>query len=106
MKKRLLMVCLILTFAVPVFAELTVEDAVSPEYLKNHGYSTPLINTTRKSIAQVNGEPLSEPLERNYYGIGFFKAVRRVFMYIDPSLDDHSFSNDHEIHMSPRFDEL
>ncbi len=106
MKKRFLITSLLILFALPSFAELTVEDAVSREYLKNNGYSTATINAAQKLTAQANGEPLTEPLEHKYYGKGFFKAVRRVFMYIDPSLDDHSFMNDHEIHTSPRFDDL
>lgn len=106
MRKNLFIIGLLILIAAPAFAELTVDDVVSPEYMRNKGYSQATINATQKVIAQSNGEPLAEPLEHKYYGKGFFKAVRRVFTYIDPSLDDHSFMNDHEIRTTPRFDDL
>lgn len=106
MERKFLITCLLMLFALPTFAELTVEDTVSPEYLKNNGYSQATINATQKSIAQSNGEPLAEPIENRAYQNPVIKFVRRVFMYVDPSLDDHSFMNDHEIHTSPNFNDL
>lgn len=106
MKKRFLIIGLLILFALPSFAELTVEDTTNAEYMKNNGYSQATINATQKVVAQSNGEPLAEPVENKLYTNPAVKFVRRVFMYIDPSLDDHSFVNDHEIHTSPRFDDL
>lgn len=106
MKKRFLITGLLILFALPSFAELTVEDTVSQDYMKNNGYSQATINATKKLTAQANGEPLAEAEENKIYRNPAVKFVRRVFMYIDPSLDDHSFMNDHEIHTSPRFDDL
>lgn len=106
MKKIFLITVLTLTFSVPAFAELTVDDTLTTDYMKNHGHSTPLINAAHKSVAQVNGEPLAEPTEQECYNNPFIKAVRRVFMYIDPALDDHTFVNNHDIKTSPRFDDL
>lgn len=106
MKKHLLIIGLTVLFALPSFAELTVEEAVSPDFMRNHGYSSALINATQKSIAQSNGEPLTEPIEKEYYNQPFVKFVRRVFMYIDPSLDDHSYMNDHDIRLTPSYEDL
>lgn len=106
MKKSFLIFSLIGLLTLPAFAELTVEDAVSREYLKNHGYSSALINATQKSIAQANGEALSEPIEKEYYNRPFIKFVRRFFMYLDPAYDDHSFMNDHDIHTAPSYEDL
>lgn len=106
MKKRLLIIGLTALFALPAFAELTVEDTVNPNYMKNHGYSSALINAAQKSVAQTNGEPLSEPIEDERYNQPFIKFVRSVFMYLDPALDDHSFMNDHNIHTSPSYEDL
>lgn len=106
MKKRFLIIGLLILFALPSFAELTVEDTVNPEYMKNNGYSQATINATRKVVAQSNGEPLAEPVEHPLYEKAPIKFIRRVFMYIDPSLDNHSFMNDHDIKTSPRFDDL
>lgn len=106
MKKRFLITGLLILLALPSFAELTVEDTVSADYMKNKGYSQALVNTTQKVIARNNGEPLEEPVEYEMYRNPVVKFVRRVFTYIDPSLDDHSFVNDHQIHTSPNFNDL
>ena len=106
MKKSLLILMLTAFISIPAFAELTVDDTSSPEYLKNNGYSSALTVTVNKAKAQANGEPLTEPIEKEQYNQPFVKFVRKVFMYIDPSLDDHSFMNDHDIHTSPSFHDL
>ncbi len=107
MKKSLLILSLAVIFStLPSYAELTTADTVNPNYMKNHGYSSAFINATQKSIAQSNGEPLTEPVEKEYYNQPVVKAVRRFFMYIDPSYDDHSFMNDHDIHTSPSYEDL
>ncbi len=106
MKKRFLILGLMALVVLPAYAELTVEDAISRDYLKNRGYSTALINTVKKSEAQANGEALTEPVEKEYYNQPFIKGVRRFFMYIDPAYDDHSFVNDHDIHTSPNYEDL
>jgi hypothetical protein len=106
MEKRFFIISLLMLFAVPAFAELTVEDTVNPEFLKNSGYSQATINVTQKIIAQDNGETLTEATEKEYYNNKYVKPIRRFFMYIDPSLDDHSFMNDHNIHTSPSINDL
>ncbi len=106
MKKTLLILGLTVLFALPSYAELTVQDSISRDFLKNRGYSTSLINTTLKSVAQANGEPLTEPVEKEYYNQPVVKAVRKFFMYIDPAYDDHSYMNDHDIHTSPSYEDL
>lgn len=106
MKKHLFITSLLILFGLPAFAELTVEDTITPEFLKNSGYSDSLVNTTQKIRAQANGEPLTEPVENRAYQNPAVKFVRRVFMYLDPSLDDHSFMNDHQIHTSPSINDL
>ena len=102
MKKVLLILSLIGFAALPACAELTVSDTSADAYLKNHGYSQSTINVINKTKAQVNGEPLTEPVEHEYYNQRFRKFV----MYIDPALDDHSFMNDHEIHSAPSYEDL
>lgn len=106
MKNRFLITGLALIFAIPAFAELTVDDTISQDYLKNHGYSNAIINTTQKLVAEHNGEPYTEPVENEMYNQPAIKFVRRLFMYLDPALDDHSFSNNHNINTTPRYDDL
>ena len=106
MKKVLLILSLIGLVTLPACAELTVSDTSADEYLRNHGYSQSTINIVNKTKAQVNGEPLTEPVEQEYYNQPFVKWFRKLVMYIDPSHDDHSFMNDHNIHTSPSYEDL
>ena len=106
MKKRLLIIGLTMLFTLPSYAELTVKDTTSTDYMKNHGHSSAIIYATQKSIAQSHGEAYSMPEEKEYYNQPFVKYVRKFFMYIDPSYDDHSFMNDHDIHTSPSYEDL
>jgi hypothetical protein len=106
MKKILIVIGLTALLSIPASAELTVNDATSKDYLINHGYSTANVNAIHKQIAEVNGEPLAEPVEQEYYGNPVSRFVRKVFMYMDPSLDDHSFVNDHNIKTSPYYTDL
>lgn len=106
MKKQIFIIGLALLLSTPAYAELTVSDTVSRDYLKNHGYSDANINVIRKSIARANGEPLAEPTEREIYKNPCVKFIREVFMYIDPALDDHKFGSDYDIKPTTRFDSL
>jgi len=87
-----------------VFAELTTDDVASPAYLKNHGHSDAIIWAVEKSIANVSGEPLEEPVNEKYQQ-PVIKKIRQFFMYIDPALDDHKFMN-HDINPSTRYSDL
>ena len=106
MKKYLLILCLTATVTMPAYAEFTVDDTVNEVYLKNHGYSDITVRAVEKSIAQSHGEPLPEEIENENYNRPLVKYVRRFFMYLDPSLDDHTFMNDHNINASSRYDDL
>ena len=107
MRKTFLILGITAVFAAaPAFAELTVSDTTSTEYMRNHGYSQPIINATQKSAAQVNGVEFTPPVEHKYYKNPVVKAVRRLFMYVDPSYDDESFMNDHDIKTHPHYQDL
>lgn len=106
MDKRFLITAIVLFLTIPAFAELTVDDVVSPGYLKNHGHSKATIWMTQKTIATTNGEVLEETVENEKYNWPVIKQVRRFFMYLDPALDDHSFFNNHNINTTTRYDDL
>ena len=106
MKKTYLLICSILLVATPAFAELTTSDAVSEEFLKNHGYSPALIQATHSSISRANGEENPTYYEHKIYQKGIVRGVRRFFMYLDPAYDDQSFMNNHKIHTTPNIGDL
>ena len=105
MKKYLLILGLTALIVLPACAELTVDDTVNKDYLINHGYSSATVRAVNKSIARQNGEPLPEKVEKEYYNQPVVKYVRRFFMYLDPSLDDHSFMNK-DLNTTSRYDDL
>ncbi len=106
MKKYFLILALTAIITLPACAELTVDDTVNSEYLINHGYSKETSRMVTKNIAQHHGEPLSEEIEKEYYNQPVVKYVRQFFMYLDPSLDNHTFLNDHSMNPSSRYDDL
>ena len=105
MKKSFLIIGLTLFIAIPAIAELTIDDTVSPGYLKNHGHSDATIWAVQKSIATTNGEELEEPVNE-LYERPVIKQIRKVFMYFDPALDSHTFMNNHNINSTTRYDDL
>ena len=106
MKKNLLIIGVLSFLCAPAYAELTVDDTVNPEYLRNHGYSSNAVYYTQKQIAQYSGNPYKQSIEKEYYGNPVVKHVRRFFMYMDPALDDHSFMNDHDIKGTTTYTDL
>lgn len=106
MKNFFLILGLISVGSLAVQAEFTVSDTTNEEYLKNHGYSEATIWAVDKSKARTNGEPLVEHVENEYYNQPVVKWFRKFVMYVDPTLDDHSFMTDHEIHTSPNYEDL
>ena len=106
MKKYLLLLGLTALIALPACAELTVDDTINEEYLINHGYSKETARIVQKNQAQINGEPLTQEIDKEYYNQPVVKYVRRFFMYLDPSLDDYTFLNDHSMNTTSRYDDL
>lgn len=106
MNKKFLIMAVLLLVAIPAIAELTVDDTVSPAYLKNSGYSDSSIWTARKTVASINGEELKPPVEKEFYNLPVIKQVRRFFTYIDPALDENTFYNDHNVNFTTRYDDL
>lgn len=106
MKKILFVTGILALMTLPASAEFTVDDTIDNVYLKNHEYSNSTIQVVNKKVASANGEEYAEPIEHEYYETPVAKYVRRFFMYIDPALDDHSFSNNHQIHTAPSWYDL
>lgn len=106
MNKKILITGLLLTFAIPAFAEVTVEDTVNPNFLRNSGYSDALVKVTQKQVAIDNAEEYElAPVEYRKNSCGFYKGLKRVFIYLDPALDSNSFMN-RNITTTPNFDDM
>lgn len=106
MKKYLFIMCFMSLMAIPASAEFTVDDTVDDVYLKNHGYSKNTIQIVNKKVAETSGNAYVKPAEHEIYETPVAKYVRRFFTYIDPALDDDSFSNNHNMNPSARWNDL
>lgn len=106
MNKKFLITGLLILFAIPSFAEVTVEDTHNSDFLRNSGYSDPIVRATQKQVAIDNAEEYElAPVEYRKNSCGFIKGLKRVFIYIDPALDDNTFMN-RNITTTPKFNDM
>ncbi len=108
MKIKLLITALFITYAtIPTFAGITPTDAVSPDYLRNHGHSNATVEIVQKTRASVNGEQYlnTTDAEQGKKDCKLVRWIKNVFIYLDPALDDGSFMN-HDIKTTPSYEDL
>ena len=87
-------------------ASVSVEEALSEDYMRNSGYSRQIYETVSVGRARANGEEFYSRAETEYAKLrGPRKFVRKVFLYFDPARDDFSFYH-HDIHPEPSIDDL
>ena len=103
MKKTLMILALLILFCVPVKASVTVEQATSPEYLINSGFSEATAEEVFIEKNRKHGKPVEPLYTKNYDAvINFF---RNIYGYIDPSIDTQERYH-HDIHQSPSWKDL
>jgi len=104
MKTKLFLIALIATFAtLPSFASdvLTPEHSTSETYLKNYGHSETMIEMIQKTKAKANGEEyVTKQEQHTAEHLVLVSWVKKVFMYLDPALDNGTFMN-HDIKTNP-----
>ena len=107
MKKFLSVICLYLVAALPVSAVITPDDATSQGYIENHGHSSEMARLIDLQNAQINGEKsVYVSKEPSWHTSNkFFRAVRNVFIYFDPALDDGKFQQ-HDTRFGEGFSDL
>lgn len=92
MKKNLLLIAILSVMAVPAFAELTVDDVTSRDYLRNYGYSNAAIDILELKRGAVNGEKVVLPSDvHSAEQCGFKRWFHKWASYFDPALDDRKF---------------
>ena len=96
MKKILLATSVILIAATVSFAAVTTEEARSPKYLKNEGYSNVIIQTVQKEAGEYNPKPTNR-----YQRFGF-----KVWNYIDPYSPEPRDQKPHDIKLYDHYEDL
>lgn len=104
MKKILLLFLVYLIVTIPSSAAITPEEAVSQQYIENHGYSTEMARLVNLQNAQINGgqSKYKDNAPSWYTENRAVRWIRNTFMYIDPSLDNEKFMQ-HDIKYSNNF---
>ncbi len=109
MKRNLLLGILALA-TLPAFASMDVKESTTPETLRNGNYSEECIRLIQLNKAYANAVPYKEP-DYNRVKIGnkvfdtTSDVVRNIFIYLDPSYDDHKFFT-RDIRMNTGFEDL
>ena len=85
MKRSLLIMTLFAAVCIQANAGVTVQQATSPEYVINSGYS----EATAEEVLIAKNRALGKPAEPLYdrRGNSFTRFWRNVFGYIDPAVE-------------------
>lgn len=95
-----------LSLALPSFAVITPEEAMSETYIQGHGYSGEMSRLIDLQHAQINCiQPKYKGDRPEIYNDKKVNFIRRVFMYFDCGLDDEKFMQ-HDIKYTTRYDNL
>ena len=108
MKKTILTLGLIALIGAPAFADYSVDQASSPEFLINNGYSSLMSDMVQKDKAQVNGVYYNLYPAREYDSTFLgktWKGINSFFNYLDPASEREQFMN-HNITSTPTYNDL
>ena len=104
MKKSLLFGIIFgVLLALPVRADVTVEESTDAEYMINNGFSQTVAEDVFMLKNRVAGKPI-EPLYEKSQNC-FVKTWRKIYAYIDPSIDEPDRLH-HDIKLSPHPSDL
>lgn len=105
MRRNLLFLLALIAFmTVPARAAVTVEESTDAEYLINSGYSQATAEDVFMQKNRLAGQPIEPLYEKNQNR--FVKACRKLYSYIDPSIDNPDDRLHHDIHLSPSVSDL
>ena len=105
MRKILLLSAVVLLSAGIVRAEVTPDETLDPNYMMNNGFSETLASDVIIQQARSAGVPASDIQDKAYYNKPFIKAIRNVFIYLDPALEDN-FRFHHDVKLTPSVHDL
>lgn len=99
MKKIFLAIIFVLILNLPSFAIITPEEATSEDYIINHGYSREFYRVLDSQSAAINGtKPKYKSNEPSWYTSNKpVSFIRRVFIYLDPGLDNGKYASGDDI---------
>ena len=105
MKKfTMLLTILGLSITVPVMASVSIEETTDAEYLINSGYS----QVTAEDVFMLKNRSTGKPIEPLYEKSQnkFVKICKKIYAYIDPTIDDQDSRLHHDTQLSPSISDL
>ena len=105
MKKILLLSAVMLLSVGLVKAEVSPDEYLDPSYMMNGGYSELMAADAIIHQSRANGVPAMNIEEKAYHRKPFINAVRKVFIYLDPALED-DYRYHHDIKLTPQYNDL
>ncbi len=82
-------------------AEISPDELIDPSFVMNNGYSITTAADILIMDARANGVQPTNIEDKPYYSNPFVKAVRSVFIYLDPALEDDARYH-HDIKFTPQ----
>ena len=107
MKTKLLLIAfLAIAMQVQANAAVTVEEASSPMYLKNNGYSTQTAEVVNVVKARSLGDEYYTKDEQAFKNQNkFVRFWRKLYVYADPAAEDYSIYH-HDTDTTPSYTDL
>lgn len=107
MKTKLLLIAVVaMMVQLQSGASVSVEEAVSPAYLKNNGYSQQTADVVTVGRARSIGEDYYTDDEAAYKKENkFVRFWRKLYVYTDPAAEDYSFYH-HDADTTPSYTDL
>lgn len=94
MKKIFLLSIVSLLSTGLVNAAVTPDEILDPSYVMNNGYSITTAADIVTQQARYAGVPAPNIEDKAYYHKPVIKAIRNVFIYLDPSLENNDRYHD------------
>lgn len=95
MKKNLLVLILFTMVALPGHCELTTDEALSPEYIINHGHSPEMARLMDLQNSQINNVPtvyVEKKSPRWYKSHITNEKVKNVLLHLDPQEEQGKYT--------------
>lgn len=105
MNKVLLLSAVILLSAGLVRAEVTSDEMLDPGYMMNSGFSELMAADAIIHQSRANGVPAMNIEEKAYHRKPLIHAIRKVFIYLDPAMED-DYRYHHDIKLTPQYNDL
>lgn len=94
MKNTFIIIAIITVIGLPAFSAITPQEAMSDDYIYNHGHSREMAKLIDLQQSQINGGPSKYKLERPepaYYSYTPVKYFREFLNYFDSGREDNTF---------------